>query len=629
MKRSFEAVLTRCREQLEVAREHAGRLGLAGDFAPVVADAERTEFRVSVLGRFKQGKSSVLNAMLGEELLPANVLPCTATLVEVRRDERLSFHEVDGETVTRRTRRDFQASVGSAASRRDAKTSRWRVGLASESIPPGLVFVDTPGTDEDAGRHAIAVDELRRTDAALFVLSARQAGGLGELEDVQELCERVPIVLVLVNQMDLIAEGQRERVLAHVKSRLSSVNVRPERVLPFSALGTLLGDREAAKWLAGVRGSLSEVLLHNTAGARLAALQGTVAQFFQRLEPRLDAAVAVYEQALAEEQQALDDAERAAADLEAQLDLIDETCKRQGKAVSAEAAAVMKSLWPRVLKSLGKRRSYWHSDTSPLFSPRIFAEEIANCARTDLLERVERIVRVEIQPVINSGLHGMRAEIAPQVPGMLALMGRIAPSTPATKQFVDELFRDSLAAILGAIDAHTCTAREDATAAAVSDAVGVAVAQMLAVAVSGFVSGLVALPVLIAAVAGVVALSIFKGKEWLVDRARDQVADKMLDKLSQEDVRARVSVAVREATRDVFVQFGKAFRANVNMRLKAARKKRRLHADRTEQRGAELAAALDAAKSARRELRAVERVLVRERERLEQLRGVRGTAASA
>lgn len=607
-----------------MAREHADVLGLAESFAPVIADVERTEFRVSVLGRFKQGKSTVLNAMLGEELLPTDVLPCTSTLVEVRRADRATFYEVDGDAVTLRTRGEFLDAVGSASKRRAASAARWQVGLVSEAISPGLVFVDTPGMDEDAGRQEIALEELRRTDAALFVLSARQAGGLGELDDIQSLCERVPIVLVLVNQMDLVAQGQRTRVLAHVKSRLTAVDLEPERVLPFSALGALRGDEEAVVWLGDVRRSLSDVLLHNTAGARLAALQGTIAQFFQQLETRIDAAVATCERALSEERDALDDAARATSDLETKLDIIDDVCKRQGEAVSAEAASVMKDLWPRALQRLGKRRSHWRSNASPLFSPRIFAEEIANCARADLLVQVERIVRVEIQPVIDTGLDAMRAEIAPQVPAMLALMGRIAPGLPSTRQVIDDLLRDTLQTILGAVDAHANSAQEHATAAAVSNAVSLAIAQLLALAVSGLLTGIIALPVLIAAVLGVVALSIFKGTDWAVERARDQVADRMLEILSEDEVRARVTAAVRGATRDVFGQFGKAFRANVHTRLKSARKKQRLHADRTEQREAELSTALEAAKGARRELRAVERALVRERERLNSLRTTKG-----
>ena len=78
--------------------------------------------------------------------------------------------------------------------------------------------------------------------------------------------------------------------------------------------------------------------------------------------------------------------------------------------------------------------------------------------------------------------------------------------------------------------------------------------------------------------------------------------------------------AVRNATRDTFLQFSKAFRANVRARINAARDRQRQHADRTTQRADEHSTALEAAKAARRELRAVERLLVREGERIEKLR---------
>ncbi len=621
MKHTFEQTLTRCREQLDAARKYAEVLGLAEQFASVIGDAERTEFRVSVLGRFKQGKSTVLNAILGKELLPTASLPCTSTLVEVRRAERTNFVEVDGDVRHHRSRSAFHEAVGSAEKGRTAKVTRWEVGLASEAIPHGLAFVDTPGTDEDDGRNAIARGELHRTDAALFVLGARQAGGLRELDDIEDLCERVPIVMVLVNQMDLIVVGDRARVLAHVRKRLNAVQIAPERVLPFSALDATRGDRVARAWLDDVRGELSEVLFKNTAGARLAALQGTVAQFIRKLEPKLDEAVARRERALTNEREQLSNSERATKELEAELAGIDKICKKHARAVSEKTATTMNEAWMHTLIRVHVRRSSWRSDENPLFSPRAFAEEIANGAQTELTRQVKYLVRTEIQPTIDAGLHAMRDEIEPQVPSMLALMGQIAPGMSTTKKFVDELLHDAMRDILFAVDSRAGDARELATAGAISNAVSLAVAQTVALLISGLLAGLVALPLLIGAALGVAALGLVMGRQWVVDHARDKVADVMVEKLGEPEVRRQVVSAVRDATRDTFLQFSKSFRANIGARINAARDRQRQHADRTTQRADEHSTALEAAKAARRELRAVERLLVREGERIERLRG--------
>jgi hypothetical protein len=151
--------------------------------------------------------------------------------------------------------------------------------------------------------------------------------------------------------------------------------------------------------------------------------------------------------------------------------------------------------------------------------------------------------------------------------------------------------------------------------------VSLAVAQTVALLISGLLAGLVALPLLIGAALGVAALSLVMGRQWVVDHARDKVADVMVEKLGEPEVRRQVVSAVRDATRDTFLQFSKSFRANIGARINAARDRQRQHADRTTQRADEHSTALEAAKAARRELRAVERLLVREGERIERLRG--------
>lgn len=616
----FERALALCHEHLAAAREQAAALGLADDFAPVLADVRRTEFRVSVLGRFKQGKSTVLNAMLGAELLPTDALPCTSTLIEVHRAEEPYFAERRGTTETRRTRGEFTSAVGGAAEKRGAQGAGWRVGVVSDALPDGLVLVDTPGTDEDEERHAAAVSELRRTDAAIFVLSARQAAGLGEVSDLRELCERIPIVIVLVNQMDLLPTPQRERVLQFIRGRLCEAGVAPERVLPFSGLGALRGDRDAQAWLSDARRLLSDVLTHNTAGSRLLALQSTLACFFEQLDPRIDAAVNVREEASVAAARTHDSAAQSARQLAAQLTLIETTCERIGTRTARAAADALETVWPVVLALLHRRRTRWVADASPVFSPLRFAEEVASCARADLLLLVEPAVSQSVQPVISRGLEQTRSAIEPDVPELLSLMGRVSPGMSADQHLFDEMFRDALGAILAAVEGGANAARKDAATAAITASVGRAITQVVASLVAMYAMGLVALPILIAAVVGAAAVSAFMGRDWLVTRARDQIANIMVEKLGDSDVVARIAASVRRSTRDVFIGLGKAIRRSVRAKLDAAEGEARQQATHASARQADLLAAVTAAKAAREALRSVQRTLDAERERLAQAR---------
>src|SRR5690348_504505 len=66
-------------------------LGLNSDAASLViraADIEQGIFKVLVLGEFKNGKSTLLNAMLGHKTLPARAAPATAIITELVYGER-------------------------------------------------------------------------------------------------------------------------------------------------------------------------------------------------------------------------------------------------------------------------------------------------------------------------------------------------------------------------------------------------------------------------------------------------------------------------------------------------------------------------------------------------------------
>ena len=49
----------------------------------LITRIETDSFSIAVVGEFKRGKSTFINAILGEEILPADVLPTTATLNRV------------------------------------------------------------------------------------------------------------------------------------------------------------------------------------------------------------------------------------------------------------------------------------------------------------------------------------------------------------------------------------------------------------------------------------------------------------------------------------------------------------------------------------------------------------------
>lgn len=618
MTTSFDQFLTRRREQLEEAQVHAAILSLDGAFADVIAESDRTEFRVSVLGRFKRGKSTVLNALVGTDLLPTDVLECTSALIEVRAGQRQSFHELVEGSARRRSREDFLAAAGGAASDRKGLANRWEVRVPSLMLAPGMVFVDTPGTGGDPARQQMAMDELKRTDAALFVLSAQQLAGLDEINDLRELQHRVPIVVVLINQMDLIPDARRDAFLEQATARLAKAGIAPTRVLPFSARDALRGDARAVALLDVVRRSLSETLLRNTAGARLGALQGSVEQLLRSLEPRIDAAVAASVNTHRDEQRALRDVEQALATLERELAFVDDACRERGRSAAKEARRTMKAAWPGVIARLEVRRSRWKSSENPFFSPRDFARDIAEAAREDLLKATKEVVTREVQPVMATAVEEFRAEIGPHVSAMLAAIGRL-DARAARQRVPDDLFEEVMESVIRAVD-DAGALGDEAASAAIGASVAALVTQMIAAMVSTTLAGFVALPVLVAVVLGALTVGMVMGRAWVDRRARDAIADAIIARMSEADVQTQIADSVRDVTRQVFVRTGEAFRTRIDSLIHDAQTRRRRQSRRVEETAEVRAEAVGAARAARNKLHSIRAAIAKERERLDRVR---------
>ncbi len=78
----------------------SGQLSLTTQVEPlrgVAGNLQQGIFRLVVLGDLKRGKSTLLNARLGERLLPSDVNPCTAVLTVLKYglQKQVTIHHLD------------------------------------------------------------------------------------------------------------------------------------------------------------------------------------------------------------------------------------------------------------------------------------------------------------------------------------------------------------------------------------------------------------------------------------------------------------------------------------------------------------------------------------------------------
>jgi len=199
-------------------------------------------FHVSVLGEFKRGKSTLLDALIGEPLLPTGVIPVTAVPTEI------SFGPPETAVVyfdgTRRllgNKEDLADFV--TESRNPANTRqvarvevRREVGL----LASGLVLVDTPGIGSiHAHSDLVAGLALKETDAAVVVLSADAPFSERERILLGNLAERKSPTFFVLNKVDRLDSDELNQMRRFISEALSANLGRSERLFCLAALPAL------------------------------------------------------------------------------------------------------------------------------------------------------------------------------------------------------------------------------------------------------------------------------------------------------------------------------------------------------------------------------------------------------
>src|SRR6266508_1588157 len=203
-------------------------LGLA-DVAGQVGEAARRlaglELEVAVVGEFKRGKSTLLNALIGVEVLPAGVLPLTAVPTVLERGEpvcRVTF--TDGHT----EEHDLGNRLG---------VQRVVVRLHAPLLDEGVRLVDTPGVGSVLEHNTRATDAyLPSLDAAILVTSADPPISRGERAFLGRVAEQAVRLFVVLNKADYLSGEELQRTVEFTERVVREVvPAWPGPVYPLSA----------------------------------------------------------------------------------------------------------------------------------------------------------------------------------------------------------------------------------------------------------------------------------------------------------------------------------------------------------------------------------------------------------
>ena len=216
----------------------AGYPELGDEVRQVGSALARGALTIAVLGQFKRGKSSLLNAFAGERVFPTGLLPLTAVATRLVRGTRsVRVTERNGTTHSLPLDR-----VEEFVSERKNPGNRRGVVEVEISMPlpdwtEGVTFVDSPGigSPHDANT-AAARALLPHADAAIFVLSPDPSITANEIDFLREVSPHATKFFFVLNKSDLVAPAERDDLAAYLKEILESRCGFPNvRLYPVSA----------------------------------------------------------------------------------------------------------------------------------------------------------------------------------------------------------------------------------------------------------------------------------------------------------------------------------------------------------------------------------------------------------
>ncbi len=204
----------------------------------------QNRFNLVVLGAFKRGKSTLINTLLGEAVLPTAIVPLTSTVTILGYGERLTikvfFKNGQAREITQSELVDYITEKGNPRNHKGVREVE--ITYPSDYLRDGVRIIDTPGVGSVYSHNTeVAYNYLPQVDAAIFVVSVDPPLSAAEQEFLKDIREYVHKLFFVLNKIDYVDAGERQEALDFTAQMLKA-NLDTERVMIFPLSAKLAMD---------------------------------------------------------------------------------------------------------------------------------------------------------------------------------------------------------------------------------------------------------------------------------------------------------------------------------------------------------------------------------------------------
>ena len=210
-------------------------------------------FNLVILGAFKRGKSTLINALLGEPVLPTAIVPLTSVVTILGYGEsldiRVHFQNGRSQKITQPELADYITEKGNPRNQKGVREVE--IAYPSDYLRDGVRIIDTPGVGSVYSHNTeVAYNYLPQVDAAVFVVTADPPLSAAEQEFLKDIREYVHKLFFVLNKIDYVDEAERQEALDFTVEVLKG-NLATQKVMifPLSAKLALEGKSNGGSGL--------------------------------------------------------------------------------------------------------------------------------------------------------------------------------------------------------------------------------------------------------------------------------------------------------------------------------------------------------------------------------------------
>jgi GTPase SAR1 family protein len=201
-------------------------------------------FNLVVLGQFKRGKTTLINALLGAEILPTAVVPLTSIATVLRYGDRLNitvyFNDGGTEEIELDSLRHYVTEKGNPKNTKDVREVV--ITYPSSYLKDGVRLIDTPGVGSVYEHNTdVAYQYLPKSDAALFLISVDQPLSRAELDFLKDVRGYSKRIFFLLSKADHYSDSDLREAMEFSVAVLKEATGSEVRIFPVSAKLALEG----------------------------------------------------------------------------------------------------------------------------------------------------------------------------------------------------------------------------------------------------------------------------------------------------------------------------------------------------------------------------------------------------